>query len=375
MPPFRVRHFLRTLGSPMIASRRFKLSVALLAVSGLGGGGGAIARDPGVSAPAASKPLRGEIPLSGIWITYSPTGVVSRNMPNGDGTVTASVGDSRPPIFSVRMGSTAMGGTVGADLQTPAGFDRREVRAEDVYRDEESSDPYSEALHRQVRLEHALMHHRPVMGLRVDEKGNSQVESSPELRRHEACARRLLRASIEAQLAAAGNEQQRRSRREELQQFDGNPGRAVSLRFDSAALLLRLANLPLPQFVSAYQLGLEHREKDPGAHWGQPEWRSEQIATHGRAVRAESDLLAAPNSPVASLCRSLAFESISAPRSDTCIIEGVIDRRDGWPIRLIVSRRGEAANGATEAQFRSFDRVAPLEGFVPPPNPCPPAGR
>lgn len=285
-----------------------------------------------------------------------------------------STGDSRAPIFSVRLVQMTRGGSIEADLLTPAGFDPHEVRAEDVDRDEESSDPYSEALHRQVRLEQALMHHRPAIRIRVDKEGHSHFESSPEPRQHAACKHRLLRASIEAQLAAAGNEEQRRTRREELHRLDDIAERTLSFRFDSAALLLRLANLPLPEFVSAYQLGLEHGGKDRGTYWGQHDWRSEQIASHGQAVRSESDLLASLNSPAAILCRSLAFESISKLRSDTCIIEGVIDRRDGWPIRLVVSRRGKAANGATEAQVRTFDRVKPLEGFFPPPDPCLPAG-
>jgi hypothetical protein len=102
----------------------------------------------------------------------------------------------------------------------------------------------------------------------------------------------------------------------------------------------------------------------------QRHWRAEQIRIHGRPVRLRLDLLAAASSPAASLCRSLAFQEISEPRSDTCTIEGVIDQRDRWPIKLAISRRGEAANGAAETQSRSFDRLAPLEGFVAPPNPC-----
>lgn len=356
----------------MIASRRFRLCAAVLVVNGLGGASRATTLDPEDSAPTASKPVSGRV-QPGIWITYSPKGLVSSTRPNSGGTVTVSSGDSRPPIFSVRLVPMTKGGSIEADLLTPVGFDPHEVRAEDVDGDEESSDPYSEALHRQVRLEQALMHHRPVIRLRVDKVGHAHFESS-KLRQHAACEHRLVRASIEAQLAAAGNEEQRRSRREELQRLDDTARRTVTFRFDSAALLLQLANLPLPEFVSAYQLGLEHGGKDPGTYWGQHDWRSEQIASHGRAVRSESDLLVAPNSPAAILCRSLDFESISKLRSDTCIIEGVINRRDGWPIRLVVSRRGEAANGATEAQVRSFDRVRPLEGFFPPPDPCLPAG-
>jgi len=80
--------------------------------------------------------------------------------------------------------------------------------------------------------------------------------------------------------------------------------------------------------------------------------------------------LSTASSPAARICRSISYETMSDPRTDTCTIEGVIDRRDGWPITLVISRRGESVSGDTETKSRRFDRVAPLQGYVAPANPC-----
>lgn len=267
-----------------------------------------------------------------VWVTYAPGGVDSTTTPNADGTATVGVGGVRGPIISVRLLST-QNEAIDAELLTPGGFDKLQIRAQDVRREDLSSDP---AL-REARLVAALMHHRPVVRFRIDREGEPQVQASPALQRHEACARRVLQAESV---------------------------RRVAPPIDSAALLLELAKLSLPRFVSAYQLGLVNA---PSRQQG---WRSEQIGSHGQAVRSEINLLSAAASQAARLCRSLAYRSLSELRSDTCLIEGSIDRRDGWPITLTLSRRGEAPNGATETQSRSFDRVAPLQGFSPPRDPC-----
>lgn len=278
-----------------------------------------------------SEPAPVEAPRRNIWVTYAPGGVTSTATPNADGTATVGVGGVRGPIVSVRLLS-ANDESIDAELLTPGGFDKLQIRAQDL-RQEDLGDP---AL-REARLAAALMHHRPAVRFRIGPEGEPQVRTSPELQRHEACAGRVLQAENV---------------------------RRVSPPIDSAALLLGLANLTLPRFVSAYQLGLVH------APSSQQDWRSEQIGFHGQAVRSEINLLSGTDSRAARLCRSLAYHSISELRSDNCIIEGSIDRRDGWPITLTVSRRGETPPGATETQSRSFSRVAPLQGFMPPPDPC-----
>lgn len=346
----------------MIANRPFKLFMAILAIGGFAAGCRAMTSDAEAQTATRSEPSRVELPRANVWVTYAPGGVVSTATPGANGTEAVGVGGLRAPIISVRI-LAREDDSIHAELLTPGGFDNHHIQAGDVRQEDLSGDPLSDAHLRQARLERALMHHRPAVRLRIDRKGEPQIQSSAELRRHEACARRLLRAAIEEQIATAENGAQSRSERERLQ--EGDFARSVSPPVDHAALLLGLANLSLPRFVSAYDLGLVH------APSSQQDWRSEQIARHGRSVRSEINLLSAGSSSAASLCRSLAYGSISELRSDSCNIEGSIDRRDHWPIALTISRRGEAANGATETQSRSFNRVTPLQGFVAPPSPCP----
>lgn len=349
----------------MSPKRRSRIHLTAAAVSSLAMACPGTALSAQAPARAAS-PMQEERPSPGVWVAYSAGGVASSTTPNGDGTEIVSQGDLRWPIFSVRRNSQGKDGNAEADLLTPGGFDPDHVLTGDLDRDELSGDPYSDSKHRERKLEHALMHHRPVMRLRIDARGQPKVESSPELRHHEGCAQNLIRAAIEAQLAAAEEEEHREDRREQLRSKD--LARRVSPPLDSASLLLRLAHLQLPSFGG--DLGPAYRAEgsDPGR--SQRDWRAMQISSHGRPVRSEINLLSAADSPAARLCRSLSFESTAAMRSDTCIIQGAIDRRDGWPIRMTVSRRGEAADGATERQSRSFDRLAPLQGFAAPANPC-----
>jgi hypothetical protein len=306
-------------------------------------------------------------PRSNIWITYAPNGVLSTTTPKGDGSEIVSVGGLRPSIFSLRLRSTGNDESVEAELATPGGFDFAHIRAADISEEDWSGDASSDAGLRERKLERALIHHRPVVRLRLDRKGEPNVRRSPALRRHEACARRLLRAAIEAQIAAAENEYQRRRQQKRLEK---DYLASVAPPVEQASLLLRLARLSLPSFAGAYDQGLESDYRRLEAASAQNGWRARQIRAHGRPVRLRLDLLSAGSSPAASLCRSLAYSEISEPRSDTCTIEGVIDRRDGWPLTLTLSRKGETASGATENQSRRFDRLAPFQGFVSPANPC-----
>jgi hypothetical protein len=320
-----------------VIDRRPSICVAALIVTGFAPACQATTPATGVPQLAAREPTRTTPPRSDVWIAYAPNGLVSTSAPNVEASETVTVGHSRPPIFSVRLRSIADDGVVKADLLTPAGFDRRYVRAEDIREDAQSSDSSSDAAVR------ALIHHRPTVRINIDAKGNPHVEDTPELRRHEACRRRLLRAATEARLATPSSSR------------------------DDAALLLRTVMLPLPASAdgekSQFGVGVLSRVPD------QSQWRAEQIRFHGRHVRLELNLLTA-ETPAASLCRSLALQDISEPRRDTCTIAGVIDQRDKWPITLTISRKGKAADGATESHSRTFDRITPLQGFVPPANPC-----
>lgn len=350
----------------MTAKHRFRILAAALAILGPAMGCRAMPLGSPTPAAAVDRP-RSEAPHPGIWVAYSARGADSSTTPNADGTQLVSAGHSQWPLFSVRLNPTATDVAAEVDLLTPAGFDR-DLLVADPDEEAMAGSLHSDSDLHERRLKRALMHHRPSVRLRLDSRGEAIAESSAEIRHHEACARRLLRAAIEAQLAAAEEEEHRRDWRKQLQAKD--LAQSVAPPIDSARLLLRLARLPLPRTAGAYHPGGAYRTDASDPSPDQRSWRMEQIKSHGLAVRSEIDLLSAPDSAAASLCRSLAYESAARLRRDSCIIQGAIDGRDGWPIRLTISRRGEAADGATEGRYRSFDRLAPLQGFVAPPDPC-----
>jgi hypothetical protein len=311
------------------------------------------------SAPVAAGPAH-----SGShegWIAYESGG--------GGGSAVAgvvSVGGGGRQIFSLRPISGSHVPPFYADLLTSGGFDPIHIRAADLRQEDAPRDPYSAAQQREAALIGALMHNRPVMRLRVDQAGRPHVQDSPAQRRFEGCARRLLRSAIEAQIAV-GNGAQRRLQEERLQ---GDPAQIVSAPVDNAALLLRLAGLSLPDTSNPVSRPSVPESAQRRALSTQYDMRARQIQSHGRHVRLQVNLLSTTRSAAANICRSLAFQRISATRRDSCTIEGVIDRRDGWPITLSISREGETADAATETRYRSFHRLTPLQPFVPPQNPC-----
>lgn len=272
-----------------------------------------------------------------------------------------TAGGLRPPIFALRVSENRIP-PLQADLLTPGGFDRTHVRAADLRHHDLPRDPYSAAQQRESDLIRALVHYRPIVRLRIDRAGEPHIQASPELSRFENCARHVLRSAIEDQIAVA-NRAQVGLQQERLR---GDFAEVLSPPIESASLLLRLAGLSLPNAAPP-----PDRPSIGGVTQSdQQRWRAQEIRNHGRNVRLRVDLLSAGRSPAANICRSLTFETISAARRDTCTIEGVIDRRDGWPITLSISRQGQASDAATETQFRSFSRVKPLQGFALPENPC-----
>lgn len=305
-------------------------------------------------------------PRSNMWITYAPSGGSGVTAPQSDDTAEVTSAEIRPPIFSLRLRSTTRNGSVEADVLAPAGFDRH--RFEAPRNEGPSNDRYSDARLYEAELVQALLHHRPITRLRLDRQGEPYVRRSREVRSHDACARHLLRSAIEAQIAAAKNESQRRSQQQRLKGED--LAKRLSPPIDQASLLLRLAQLSLPSLVDGVAPGPERDASEGEPLSTQHGWRSTQIRTHGRYVRLQLDLLSDRSSPASGVCRSLAYRGIARPRTDTCTIQGVIDRRDGWPITLSLSRMAQSADGTTEMQFRRFDRITAVEGFVPTTNPC-----
>lgn len=348
----------------MSSIRHLSICVAVLAGSSLAPACRATTPAPEIPPLAEGKPIWEVPPRSDIWVTYSPGGMRSSSIPQGDGSAIVSGGGLRPPIFSVRLASRREDRSIDADLATPGGFDSRDVRAADISDDGWGSDV---AGRHEAELERALKHHRPVVRLSINGDGETKVRRSPALGQHEAYARRLLRAAIVAKVAEAENEVQRESELERLQEDLLAP---VSAPVEHGSRLLQLAMLPLPPAADAYDAALK-RIAAHGPLAGQAALQARQIRDHGRPVRLQLDMLTMADSPAARLCRSLTYREISSPSSDTCTIEGYIDRRDGWPVTLSIAREGETADGAKESESRSFHRLAPLEGFEPPPNPCP----
>jgi hypothetical protein len=323
-----------------------------------------------IGLPAAGAPgepsSRPASPQPNVWITFDPGGGHSSTSPQADGSEVVSVGDMDWPIFSVRL-RPPHDGRIEVDLVTPAGFDEHYIRAADwEWIPAMESDEY--------RLELALAHHRPAVRFRVDRDGTVTTLSSREFRRHQDCARRLLRASIEAQMRDPSNA----GRLERLRRWARSEALAgrIAPPVETASLLLRLAALPLPDDPARdpRQQGLGEGLDSIVKPDRQLAWLSAQVRAHGRAVRLQIDLRSDRRSAAARLCRELRFVRVGRPRSDSCTIEGIIHRGDGWPLTIRLGRQAVAVDGGTQGVSRRFARIAPLEGFQPPHNPCSTAG-
>jgi hypothetical protein len=344
-----------------------EVALALLATTGLAGGCAAVGAD---ATAAATVRESGGGPRPDVWVTFDPSGGGGSTVAQKDGNFIVTAGHMRPPIFSLRIPAYQTADLSEAELLTPLGFHDRHIRAGDVSEEAPSTDPYSNAAQEKWTLERALSHHRPAVRFSVDDQGKLRTQKGPEAVRHDRCALRLLRRSAERLLATAENDVQRSSERESLESGDFAGG--VSPPVEPASILLRLAKLSLPNADehASPARGAEPLEALPA----QDAWRAQQIRVHGRPVRLDIDLLSDGASAGAKVCRSLAYEERLKLRTDVCTIKGVIDRRDGWPITITLSRSSEATDGSKENQFRSFRRLTPLEGFVPPANPCPVKG-
>jgi hypothetical protein len=342
--------------------RRWRWKAALVAVAVAASPSAASALDrTDLTNPASSQPNQ--------WVAYDAAGMNSDFTPIGDGsTGYTGVGDLRWPVFAVRVRRGAE--LLQADLVTPAGFDSYYVRQADRAWITADESP-------ETRLETALSHHRPAMRLRIAPDGAVNELPSRGFQRHQGCARRLLRESLEAQMREPENVR----RLDVLREWatEEHLSRRVAPPVEPAALLLRLLALPLPEDDAARTAmqELEDRLEEHRSERNRPtqsEWRFAQARAHGVSIGRAIDLRVVRDIDQARICRSLPYNRLHDLRTDTCRVEAIIDRRDGWPITLGIVREGRAVNGATETQYRSFNRVAPLEGFEPPPNPCAAAG-
>ena len=114
----------------------------------------------------------------------------------------------------------------------------------------------------------------------------------------------------------------------------------------------------------------EHR---PGARSSQYSRRDPALLEHGVEFELHLNLLADTRSDAARACRMVRVERLAGASADRCRISSVVDRRDGWPFFISVLRERSVDDGAREGKVYFFSRLVPLEGFVPPPNPCPSA--
>ena len=337
----------------MKLARRWRLGIGLLfTIAGVPAA--AVVLDGPPTAVDATEPLPGR------WVTFEAFGNISGFEPTGDGTGVVSVSDIRWPIMALRLRGRPGRGRLSAEIRTPMNFDGHYLLAADLRSDEEST---------RTRVGQLLTHYRPSVALTVDEDGGVAIRPSPAVDRHQVCARRVFREALQLEMRTAEDPVVRRDAREDL--ASDWIERRLALREEPVSLLLRLAVLSLPADPARdVSDGLGAEMEANIRRETQTYWLGQQVRAHGRAVRLELDLLADRVSPAARLCRSIGPTRLSSRQTDRCSVEGVIDRRDGWPLTIGVSRQSEAPDGTREGHVRIFHRLAPLQGFVPPPNPC-----
>ncbi len=139
----------------------------------------------------------------------------------------------------------------------------------------------------------------------------------------------------------------------------GEAGSAVSTAAstrDGASLLLRLANLRLPEASGEGAFAFVRRASAAGAQ----RWWSEQIRS-GREVALQLDLLGDAASPAAAACRSVqvTVEGGTTTASDRCSIAAIVSARDGWPVIARITRTIKSANHAEARETITFHRLPP----------------
>jgi hypothetical protein len=130
---------------------------------------------------------------------------------------------------------------------------------------------------------------------------------------------------------------------------------AASLR-DGASLLLRLANLRLPEASGEGAFAFVRRASAAGTD----RWWSERIR-NGREVALQLDLLGDAASPAAAACRSVqvTVEGGTTTASDRCSIAAILSAQDGWPVIARITRTIKSANHAEARETITFHRLPP----------------
>jgi hypothetical protein len=123
-------------------------------------------------------------------------------------------------------------------------------------------------------------------------------------------------------------------------------------RLTGAALLVGAATLDLPESTGGTWFDAI-RQNSAGRGSG-------QISGNGRQAGLHVDLLADRPTPAQHICRSLVVDDPGRLVSDRCSIEAILDRRDGWPNTLRISRSKAAADGSQARESVTFWRAAGL---------------
>lgn len=316
-----------------------------------------------LAGPAAAQPR------SGPWFAYHTIfgSGTTRAAPGNSGDVYVAQGGGRYPIFSMRL-LEGTGPRRTAEVLSPRSFDRYELHARDVDEQNWSDDPDGLAQAAHERLEAGIDHHRPVTTFLLEPDGRVRVRMSPTGQAFSQCARRLIGRSSARLIETAGAA---RYRAQERRRHPLRMALAEQPR-TAPSLFLQLLQIPLQPMTGGRWSEFERqRTQDPTDPPDQYSWRSEQIRLHGREAALEIDLMTDRSSPAARVCRTVRPHRVGTPAQDTCRVDAFIDARDGWPIVISIGRSQVATSGATSGWTSSFSRLAPLEGFVPPENPCP----
>jgi hypothetical protein len=266
-------------------------------------------------------------------------------------------------IYSLRL-SAGRGPPRRAELRAPANFHEYYLRGTRHRPRPDDPDPYS----RFTLLVDALRHFRPETRLERDRDGDWHVTPTARASAYQVCVRDRIDEAVDRIHGRSASERQESERE----------GRAIWVSradppFGAASHLLAILSL-LPgtgESRGSQQAADRNADEQPTAAFdSQRAWLLAQIAANGETFSLQFDMLAQPNAAVATTCRSQGVEQLAGRIEDRCTISGVLHRGDGWPITLRASRTARTAAGEEYSSETILSRLAPLEDFVAPSNPC-----
>ncbi len=326
--------------------------------------GGAFAGSPSHAQPS---------PQPDVTVAYDVSTFGGTATRMDDDSFSISHGDGGVGIFSIRLRRSTGGAGTAAMVRTPLGYDNYQLNAAEVHSVEQEygSDEEVRATVEYERLLRALRHHRPEVPIGLNTGETTRPHQGAPLVEFDRCGRALLELSINTALAAEaeGNDRDHwRNRRTRL-------GSLLRPQLREASILLGLISVPLTRADGGYWTQFSRRQQAERRddRVSQFDWRNEQTLTHGQEFRTEVDIRPGSRTPFGRACRNLRPPRLRNTISDVCTLAIVFDRRDGWPIAASFNRIRTAPDRSTSNAGMIYWRVRALEGFVPPPNPCPAA--